>query len=304
MRKGGIAAKGIFMPLRPLDHLVMPVTDIGTARTRLNALGFTVATDARHPFGTENACVFFPDKTFLEPLGIASEAECLDSAKSGNQFTARNHAFRFRNGPEGLSAIVMGSDDADGDDAAFRAEGISAGDMLQFSRQMKFPDGSEITATFKLAFAADLRAPDFHAFTCQRINVPAADRSVLEKHANGVIGIQTVILTEPHPADFDAFLKRVVGGGQDVAASNTDGLTLASANAEIQVLNAEGASHFFGLDVPETRGLMGRAVVFKVEDLSTTETVLAGNGVTFNKHDHMLLVPHRPGQGVLMGFSE
>jgi hypothetical protein len=29
-----------------------------------------VAADARHPFGTENACVFFADGTYLEPLAL------------------------------------------------------------------------------------------------------------------------------------------------------------------------------------------------------------------------------------------
>ena len=40
---------------RPLDHLVLPVDTLTQARRRLSNLGFTVADDARHPFGTENA---------------------------------------------------------------------------------------------------------------------------------------------------------------------------------------------------------------------------------------------------------
>eukprot|EP01133_Synstelium_polycarpum_P029511 gene29511-36177_t len=41
---------------RPVDHLVLPVVELDTARQRLEALGFTVAPSAQHPFGTENAC--------------------------------------------------------------------------------------------------------------------------------------------------------------------------------------------------------------------------------------------------------
>lgn len=290
------------MPPRPLDHLVMPVTDIRIARERLTALGFTVAADARHPFGTENACVFLGDKTYLEPLGIASEEECRETAMAGNQFTARNSAFRFRNGPEGLSAIAMGTDDGDGDDAAFRAAGLSAGDQLQFSRQMKFPDGAEITATFKLTFAADLRSPDFHGFTVQRINVPPADRSALERHANGVTGIKTVVLTEPNPRDFEDFLKQVVGE-QAVSGSNA-GVSIQSANTEIQVLNVEGVHDYPELLVSAERGLRGTLVVFRVGDLTATETLLASNGITFNRHHALLIVPHKPGQGVAFAFSE
>ena len=290
------------MPPRPLDHLVLPVTDIRTARARLTRLGFTVAADARHPFGTENACVFFKDKSYLEPLGVASEEECATAIKAGNQFVARNAAFRFRNGPEGLSGIVMGSDDGDGDDAAFRASGISAGEQLQFSRQMKFPDGNEITATFKLSFAADLRAPEFHAFTCQRINVPPADRSALEAHANGVTGIKSVVLTEHEPVDFAPFLEEVIG--QPAMERSRGGIDIASRNAEIQVLDKEGAHDYLRIDMPAERGLRGRAIVFSVESLAKTEALLIANGVTMLRHNGMLLVPAEPGQGILMGFWE
>jgi len=61
---------------RNVDHLVLPVSDLGTSRERMTALGFTVAPEAVHPFGTENACVFFADGTYLEPLAIAQREDC------------------------------------------------------------------------------------------------------------------------------------------------------------------------------------------------------------------------------------
>ncbi len=83
---------------RALDHLVLPVIDLVTARQRLSRLGFTVAADARHPFGTENACVFFRDDTYLEPLAVGSREDCLAAVRAGNVFVARDQAFRFRRG--------------------------------------------------------------------------------------------------------------------------------------------------------------------------------------------------------------
>jgi catechol 2,3-dioxygenase-like lactoylglutathione lyase family enzyme len=290
------------MPVRPLDHLVLPVTDIATARARLTRLGFTVAADARHPFGTENACVFFADKTYLEPLGVADEEEVSVSAKSGNQFVARDAAFRFRNGPEGLSAIVMGTDDADADHAAFKAEGISAGGQLAFSRVMKFPDGSEITASFKLSFAADLRAPDFFAFTCERINMPPSDRSALEKHANGVIGVRTVVLCEQEPRDFSFYLQAVTG--QENVADDLDVLVVKTANTDIMVFDPLELRLLFGLSMSSERGLRGEAVVFKVSDLAVIERLLVEGGILHLKSRSMIVVPHAPGQGVLFAFSE
>jgi hypothetical protein len=286
---------------RPLDHVVLPVSDIATARARLTALGFTVAADARHPFGTENACVFFADKTYLEPLGIADAEQCAASARSGNQFTARNNAFRFRCGADGLSSIAMGSTDADRDDAAFRTAGFSGGDMLEFSRPMKLPDGSELTARFKLSFAVDLRSPDFHGFTCQRINMPAADRSALERHANGATGILMVVLSEPQPEDFADYLAAIVGGAS--TASDHEGIDFQTANAKIRVLNDDGLRAFNG-DKPDParRGLKGEGLVFRVENLDTTESLLKTNGISYNRIGRSVVVQSAPGQGVPIVF--
>ena len=81
---------------RPIDHLVLPVSDLGVARDRLTALGFTVAKDARHPFGTENCCVFLSDGSYLEPLGIANREECEASygkEKCAERSDGNNHSF-------------------------------------------------------------------------------------------------------------------------------------------------------------------------------------------------------------------
>ncbi len=288
---------------RPLDHLVLPITSIAAARQRLTQLGFTVAADARHPFGTENACVFFSDKSYLEPLGIADQDICEKEARAGNQFVARDQAFRFRRGAEGFSAIVMGSDNADRDDAGFKTNGISAGDMLQFSRPMKLPDGSEITATFKLSFAADLRSPDFHAITCQRINMPPADRSALEAHANGVKGIKIVVLSEPDPEDFSYFLGEVVNS--DTVEVNETGLEITTSNATISVLDPDALTALLGIEAPcHARGLRGRAIIFRVADIAATEKVLKTNNIDFSYKGDMLLVSHEEGQAVIFGFEE
>ena len=86
-----------FLP-RQLDHLVLPVFDIDVARQRYSDLGFNVAPDGRHPFGTENCCIFFADGTFLEPLGVAHRETCEARAQKGHTFVANDQTFRFRRG--------------------------------------------------------------------------------------------------------------------------------------------------------------------------------------------------------------
>ncbi len=55
---------------RTLDHVVLPVASLEVARARYEALGFTVAPNGLHPFGTENCCIYLEDETMLEPLAM------------------------------------------------------------------------------------------------------------------------------------------------------------------------------------------------------------------------------------------
>ncbi|MBY5809814.1 VOC family protein [Rhizobium leguminosarum] len=287
----------------PLDHVVLPVVNIDLARERLGKLGFTVAGDARHPFGTENACVFFADKTYLEPLGIASAKESEASAHQGNVFTARNQAFRFRCGEEGLSGLAFGSKDADIDHQDFVGNGSSAGEMLQFTRPMTMPDGSEMIAGFKLAFAGDLRAPDFLLFTVERVNPLPADRAALETHANGVTGIVEIALCTPEPAAFAAFVSLAVA--QSAVEKTGFGVDIAASNAKISLMTPEGLEAYFDIAGSfADRGLRGRAILFAVADLAVTEAHLAANGVTYTRKNNRILVKPAPGQGTLFAFEE
>jgi hypothetical protein len=287
----------------PLDHLVLPTVNINLARERLGKLGFIVAPDARHPFGTENACVFLADGTYLEPLGVASREDCETSAREGNAFTARDQAYRFRLGDDGFSAMVFGTDDADGDDARFRQNAISGGNMLEFSRPIRMPDGSESTAGFSLAFAGDLRSPDFFMFCCERRTPLPADRSALERHANGVFGIAEVVLSSSRPAAFRSYLELASGGAEITEASF--GINVQTPNARIAVMNSQGMQAFFDLNVEtEDAGLRGRAILFTTSDLSVTASHLAANGVTYTRKGNRILVKAAPGQGALFAFEE
>ena len=198
-----------FGPPRLLDHVVLPTASLDVARARLTKLGFTVAPNGVHPFGTENACVYFADGTFLEPLAIDDERKAFEAARKGNVFTARDDAYRYRRSNEGFSAVVFRTADADKDHQDFVGWGFSAGPMLDFSRDFVGPDGRKDTASFRLAFAADLRAPDVFFFTCQRVKVPDVDRSVLQHHTNGVRGVAAVVLAAPEASSFGrSFVRR------------------------------------------------------------------------------------------------
>lgn len=287
---------------RPLDHLVLPVGDLARTRQRLADLGFIVADEARHPFGTANACVFFSDGTYLGPLAVALREECEAAALDGNTFVARDQAFRFRRGQEGLSAVVLGTPDAAEDHIRFRARGISGGEMLEFSRPMRLPDGREALGSFRLAFAADLRSPDLFLFTCQRLRALPVDSSALHHHENGVLGIAEVVLSEQNPTDFQYLLQEAVDERE--VSAHSFGMDIQAGSAKITVLTPAGVEAFFGHAVEGAeRGLRGRAVVFRVGDLEATRALFAQNDIEFAEMGGRLIVPEAPGQGVTFAFG-
>lgn len=287
---------------RSLDHCVLPVEELSVARARLEALGFQVAADARHPFGTENACIFFADGTYLEPLAIDQRETCEDTARRGNVFTARDQAFRFRNGDNGFSAVVTRSDDADVDHKRFRRDGISAGRKLLFGRTITDAAGKTAQATFKLAFAADLRSPDSFFFACERINAPDVDRSSLEAHPNSVTGIVEIIASEANPADFQYVLQDVLTNRDTQAHSF--GIEIAGGDFVMNVMTPEGLRVHFGIErqVP-TRGLRFEGIVFSLRDPAALMAHLETTGIATHRHGRFLVVDRAPGQGAFFAFD-
>lgn len=288
---------------RSVDHLVLPVRDIGVAVRRLEALGFTVAPPALHPFGTQNACVFFQDGTYIEPLAIAEPANYGASIEKGDVFTGRDRAFRQHHGQEGFSALVAKTDDAIADHERFVEAGLSAGDRFDFSRPVQMPDGSRSEAAFRLAFAASGSAADFFLFSCQRLKALPGDRTMLERHANSVTGLREIVLFSGGDAKAARLIETVFGCE---ATMSPDGDTVfATGNARIRLTEKRAfASVGPNASSREDGGLRGAGVVFSVRDLAVTAAALAANGVSSMEAGGRLVVPAAPGQGVAFAFEE
>jgi hypothetical protein len=292
----------LFGPPRPLDHLVLPTASLDVARARLSELGFTVAPTGVHPFGTENACVYFADGTFLEPLAVVDEQKAKDTGQEGNVFTARDAAYRYRRSREGFSAVVFRTDDARKDHADFVGWGLSGGPMLEFSRDFVDADGRADRASFRLAFAADLRAPDVFFFTCQRLNVPDVDRTPLQLHANGVASVKAVVLAAPEASAYGAVVRAV--SGADTDRCHDSWFVLKAANASIMMMNNNELRAHFGALSSGDRGLEARGIVFGAADLKTTKSYLASRQIECEKYRERLIVLPAPGQGAIFAFEE
>lgn len=284
---------------RALDHLVLPVSNIDVARERYQALGFTVAPDGRHPFGTENCCIFLEDGTFLEPLGIAHRETCEAQALKGQTFVRNDQAFRFRRGDEGFSHLVVRSPDAKADHQLYRSEGISGGKMVRFSRSFETPAGAKAKASFHLAFAADQRSPDTHFFACECVDIPDIDRSALLAHENGAVRLNEVLLSEVNPTDFQYFLQIYLN--QRETSVDSFGMSFETANGAVSVLSPDGLKAFYGLESERIeRGMRFQAFVLGVRSLERAGAVLTGNDVAYSTFREKIVVPPASGQGTTL----
>ncbi|WP_295812601.1 VOC family protein [uncultured Nitratireductor sp.] len=288
---------------RSLDHCVLPTVSLAIARGRLEALGFTVAADAAHPFGTSNCCVFFKDGSYLEPLARIDPTVARMAQAEGNVFIERDSVFRQTFGDEGFSAVVLGTADAQADHARFVDGGVSAGDPLTFSRPFLDAQGRQATASFRLAFAAPKVANGHFFFTCQRVNMPAAGRGGLEEHGNGVSGITQIIMLAPSPSDYAGFLETFSDGA---SKGHADGdIELDLDNARLTVTTSERYGLRLGLDRVSPHGRFDlAAIVFQCLDIARLRDHLSDREILFAEIAGSIIVPPAEGQGAVFVFEE
>jgi len=286
---------------RPIDHVVLSVRDLDTARERYNALGFNVSPVATHNFGTQNAIVPFANGTFLEPLAIGEDELVNKNIIKGNPFLVRDRAFRFRHGCDdfigGLSMVALAGNDAKMDRMIFRKAGLRTGKIATVKRP-----GLKIRASFAL----DDRAADCTFFACGRPDGPPVFDEGLVNHANGALRIDRVTLADENPADFEDYLKAVTGL-EPVAGIDEGGLEFQLSNGLLSVLTPEGLKSGYGIDLPANicRGGL-RAITFDiaVRSLDETAMLLAQRGIEARQVGERIVVANAPGQGAMLAFVE
>ncbi len=189
-----------------IDHLVIAVPDLDTARRRYESLGFTVVPGGRHPVGTHNALVAFADGSYLELIA----------------FYEPNPAHKWweplRRGG-GLVDYCMRTDDLLGDTVAFRRAGVAIDDPSPLSRIR--PDG------YQLKWVLSIPRPPHRGVAPFLIQdeTPRDERVPREhRHANGVTGIAGLTVAVADVAPVRAWYRAVLGqAGQEVRRDDVAG---------------------------------------------------------------------------------
>lgn len=261
---------------RGIDHLVLCVRDLSAAEVAYRRLGFTTTPRAIHPFGTGNHLVQLQG-CFLELLAVVEPEKIAPAAVGSFSFGPFNRDFLARR--EGMSMLVLESNDARRDHAEFVARKLDTYAPFDFERQAKLPDGQVVTVGFSLAFVTDARMPEAAFFTCQQHAPQYFWKPEYQRHANGAQSVAEVLMVAADPAALRGLFERLQ---EPESVTLADGaLRAATPRGAITVLTPQAfAARFPGAtlaNAPQTPHYVGYRIA--VADLGLAARVLAANGV-------------------------
>jgi hypothetical protein len=284
---------------RGIDHLVIAVDALSAARDRYAKLGFRTTPLGLHPWGTANHLVQFRHN-FIELLGIMSP-DALEPI-SGGQFSFGAHNAEFLRRREGMSMLVLSTEDARADAVEWRARDLRVYEPFHWSRQATLPDGSELTVAFTLTFVTNPQMPEIAFFSCQQHNPQAFWKPEFQAHDNGAMAISGVTLVDEDPPRHRAFFASLMGGADMDEAR--DALVVHCAGGVIRVLSPAGfAAHFPGVQSARPpAGTAFRAATIDVADLDQVARCLADNGVDFVRSDTSIQVADQQCCGLVLEF--
>jgi Glyoxalase-like domain len=283
---------------RGLDHIVHAVRDLDAAADLYRRAGFIVGARNRHAWGTHNHIVQLPG--FFMELLVVAEPERL----TGEGFAALFGDFnrRFLERQEGLSFMMLESQDVPADAAQFRAAGFARSEAMHFERAGKGADGSTVTVGFSLAFARDPRAPDIGFAVCRQHHPQHFWDAALQQHLNGVTGVAGAVLVAQNPADHHIFLTAFSGERELHAGSGV--LLAPTPRGDIRVMDPAAFRARFGIDAPDcTGGARLAAVRFAVREPKALHGALKAGEIAFAEHMNQTVVAPAAALGATLVFE-
>jgi hypothetical protein len=284
--------------IRGLDHVVHCVRDLDAAGATYQRLGFQVGVVNRHPWGTWNRVIQIPG-FFIELLAVGEPDKITPPQPRHISFGAFNRDWIARNG-EGLSCLVLETDNARTAAQAFRASAVGDYEPFHFSRQGRRPDGTAVTVAFTLAFAADPGSPDVCFFVCEQHFPENFWNPAFQVHPNGATGVRGIILVAENPSDHHGFLGSFAGRREMRATSL--GVVIETSRGDITVMEPAVFSKVFGFSpaVPGT-GMRLAGLRIAVADLAQTRAALGRLAIEAGRG--RLAVPPSHAHGVALIFE-
>ncbi len=285
---------------RAIDHLVLCVRDLDAARDFYRRLGFTLTPPALHPWGTGNSLAQMQG-SFLEILAVVEKGKIAPPPAGGFGFGWFNANFLEKR--EGFSMLVLQTQDAKADHAAFAASGLDAHPPFYFERKATLPGGGTATVAFTTAFVTDKRMPEAGFFTCQQHTPQYFWKPEYQKHANGAQGVVEIVMRAPDPAAFAPFFAGLQG--RDAVRTGKGRLDVTLGGGSLSVLDPAGiAQRYPGMEfagATDSPVFVGYRVA--VPDLGAVEALLKKNGIVAQRIGDAVTIGPRDGFGAAIEFA-
>ena len=231
--------------MKGINHLVLAGHDLEATRSHYANLGFTVTPRGQHPFGTGNSLVQLRG-TYLELLAITAPQDVPEHHAGHFSFAAFNRDYLARH--EGFSMLVLDTEDARADIAAWRTAGLQTYEPFDFSRTAKMADGQEIMVSFSLAFVSHPAAPWLGLFACQHHAPHYFEQPRYLQHGNGATKVEDVWIVGETATNLAGFMHTVTGA--KAISGDPSATTLQTRTGAIVLARPAAFESAFGVPAP------------------------------------------------------
>lgn len=278
---------GAVAHLTGIDHTLIGVRDLDSARAVWQGLGFTVSPRGRHiGWGTANYCIML-EEGYVELLGIVDPS----------QFT--NNLDKVLESREGMFALAFASDDADRLAQELAAAGLHPDGPKDLKRYLELPDGDVLPA-FKLLHLPPQETPELRAFICQHLTPDLIRRPEWLSHANGARRLVAVTICSERPADA-GFGYLPLFGEESLMAGDGE-VDVATPSGTLRFMSAQWLKRRYGGagEIPAVPNPWPAAMTIAVDDLDRAAGVLARRGVAFHSGESNLVIPAAAATGTIL----
>ena len=274
-----------------LDHLIIGVRDLETARRQWARLGFNSTPRGRHVgWSTANYCIMF-ENDYVELLGIVDP----------KGFTNGLDRLLEDQG-EGLLGVVLHTSDARATAAAWRAAGLASAQAGSLMRLLE-SETPAVELRFDNVMLEPAERAGLNLFACTHLTPGPMRRPAWLRHPNGARNIAglTVIADDVEP--LAAFAEKLVGSA---AVTRTDRVrAIQTGTAPIMLATPDDAALLHpGFALPETAPVPSLAVMeIAVTDPAVTARFLGQQNVPHvRESDGAVLVAPEHANGVRLAF--
>ena len=279
--------------LQGVDHVVIAVNDIDASEKQYTQLGFTVTPRGYHTMGSVNHCVMF-EHDYVELLAIPTEHPALNFYRE-----------YLKNG-DGLVAIALMTDDANGLHHELTGAGIKSDAPLDFSRPVVLPEGT-FDAAFRITQIDTVHTAAGRMFACQHFTRDVVWRPEYVSHANQVTGLTEVIVLSPEDELKDVATSYGTIFDAEVTSDRQfeQGYVVATGNVPVRFTTEAGFEACYpGLRTSTRTSSYYAALGFKTASIDAVRGVLKQNDIPFQMvNDHTVAVSACDANGVVIFFT-